>query len=222
MNVSRATIDIFCNKVHSQYFRRDVPMMIHQIWFGDDKLLNKERIELWKEYSRQTRFCYRLWTLEDLDSFKVFMLPENFSLMKKMLALKNYWAASDIARYEILKEDGGIYIDVDFLPPTLDGNYISLNSICYMKGLNLMIEHHSRNIGEGGIFVANGFIFSSPNHPVIVSAVEQINKNVMTWFKKTGNYDAMFCTGPFFFNKVLWGYYGVVPIKYLKEYNMIN
>lgn len=220
MHVSHANIDIFADKIHCQYFRRDVPMMIHQIWFGELKKDQEDKIELWKEYSLASRFNYRIWSIDDLDTLKEFMLPQNYSLMKLMLSLKNYWAASDIARYEILKEYGGIYIDADFNPPTFDGRFISLNSIISMKGLSVMVEHHARNIGESGIFVGNGLIFSSPKHPVIISTVNQINSNTLCWYKKTGNYDAMFCTGPFFFNKVLWGYYGVIPVKYLKDFNM--
>ena len=152
------------------------------------------------------------------------MSLQNYNLLKTFLREKNWWAASDILRYEILNHEGGIYVDVDINPPiyTNKGDYIDFSDICLMKGLTLMTENHGRNIGRSAIFCANGFIMSAPNHPVIQSLVQNVSLNAHKWHSNTGNWDAMFCTGPFFLNRQLNGNYSILPITYLRELGMID
>ena len=219
MKVQHAQIDPLKFSGHVDYFNKAVPLFIHQIWFGDKSKM-PSKVKDWKEYVGLHRYVHRLWNEGDLETLETFMRPANYHYLNVMLKLENYPAASDIVRYELLKKFGGIYFDCDFAPPRRDHNYVNLNQIFNLTGLTVVTEHHGRSIGESAIFVCNGIMLCPPMHPVLVSAVDQLEANIKSWHKATKNYDAMFCTGPFFLNKILWGSFNVVPITYLKDFGM--
>lgn len=203
----------------AEYFYKDVPRKIHQIWFGDIKNCPKERCQKWEELAKEFGYTYKLWCINDIPNGIPFVSQKNMFLLKKMLRQKNWWAASDILRYEILKNFGGVYVDCDFFPPTYQEKYVDLSTLFSFKGITLFTEHHGREIGATAIFVCNGFILSPPNHPIIVSLTEQVYNNAKNWYDRKKNYDAMFVTGPFLLNKVLSGTFNVVPCSYIKKFN---
>lgn len=209
----------------TDYFLQDVPKNVHQIWFGDQTRVNRTKINLWQQFCEKFGYTYKLWTEQDDEALRTFMLPQNFELMLEMRAHGNWWGASDILRYELMKQFGGVYIDCDFLPPSRKRKLIDLQCILNFHGLTLMTEHCGRNIGtDTALFAANGFIVSCPSHPVINSVVEQIYDNTKYWAEKrgidSGCSDAVFCTGPFLLNKVLNGCFNIVPCTYLESYCM--
>lgn len=214
--------DINPHKIEKQkeYFDQKIPLTIHQIWFGDKRKMPRSKTNLWEKYCELYGFQYRRWTEDDLEYIKSFCREENYNYIEKFINSGNYWAASDILRYEILNYIGGIYVDCDFSPPVWDNRMVDLREMMSFKGLTVVTEHHGRNIGCSAIFVCNGFIASAPEHPVLASAIFQLNGNIKKWYKKTSNYDAKFITGPFFFNKVLNGTYNIMPITYLKQFKM--
>ena len=220
MRVQHAPIDPLNTPEHVDYFNKQVPLSINQIWFGDKTKMPKNKVDSWSEYAGMNRYVHRLWTESDLAELKTFMKPANYHYLQVMLHEKNYCAASDIVRYEILKENGGIYFDCDFSPPRKDYNDVGLHQIFNLQGLTVVTEHNGRNVGETAIFVCNGILIAPDHHPVIVSAVDQIEANIQSWAKAAKNYDAMFITGPFFLNKILWGTFNVVPITYLLEFGI--
>lgn len=88
-------------------FESNIPKKIHQIWLGSE-LPEKYKMlcETWKECHPDWE--YKLWTDEDVDT--------TIKLSKPDLYYKstNMGMRSDILRYEILKEHGGLYVDTDF------------------------------------------------------------------------------------------------------------
>src|SRR6266436_7942477 len=85
-----------------------IPKIIHQIWLGSE--LPEEFIALqqsWIEYHLGRDWLYKLWTDEDV---------ANMELYNKAFydATDNYGIKSDILRWEILYNFGGVYIDMDF------------------------------------------------------------------------------------------------------------
>lgn len=203
------------------YFNKKVPKIIHQIWFGDPAQLGIHyEVDKWKKYANKFHYKYRLWQEKDIKKIKKIMSSKNYKLFREMLLLKNWWAASDMLRLHLMKHYGGIYVDCDFSPPTMNGHYVDLKKIINFHGLTLMTEHVGRNIHTTAIFVANGFIISSPDHPVIVSAVEQLSNNINHWYLNQQDYNAMFVSGPFFLNKVLSGCFNIVPCLYLLKFHM--
>lgn len=201
------------------YFNKPVPKIVHQIWFGEQSQRDKSKTDQWEAYCKALGYQYRLWTENDMDYLKTFIDQPNYDLFCWVRWKKNYWSASDIVRYEILKEMGGIYVDCDILPPTDNGSFVDLDLILNLKGLTLWTEHHARNINTSGIFVGNSFIMSPPNHPVLVSVTNQICENANHWYEVNKDYNPMFVTGPFLLNKVLSGSVNIVPITYMKKFN---
>jgi hypothetical protein len=205
----------------SDYFLQEVPKNVHQIWFGDPTRVNRTKINFWRQFCEKFGYTYKLWTEQDDEELRSFMLPQNFELMLEMRARRDWWAASDIVRYELMKHFGGVYIDCDFLPPSKNNEIIDLQSVVNFHGLTLMTERYGRNIGtNAALFAANGFIVSCPSHPVINSVVEQIYENTKYWGEKCGNPDSHHCTGAFLLNKVLNGCFNIVPHTFLQSYCM--
>jgi inositol phosphorylceramide mannosyltransferase catalytic subunit len=206
------------------YFEKEVPLKVHQIWFGDQRNKNVISTNTWKEYCETFSYEYKLWSEKDLPLIKIVANPINFRWIEDFLAKKLYHSASDIARMEILYHYGGIYVDCDFYAPKttnrIQNKYIDFRVLTPMRGLTVVTEHHGRNIGETAIFVCNGIVFSCPRHPVIKSMLNQFGMNIEGFRNTKYQDDAMFITGPFMFNRVLFGSYTVIPISYLKEFGM--
>jgi mannosyltransferase OCH1-like enzyme len=138
-----------------------IPKQIHQIWLGSKlpekyKKMQKSIIDLhpgWK---------YKLWQDKDIENFKL----EN---QKAYDQADNYGEKSDIARYEILRRLGGLYLDMDveclkpfdFLHDTFD-----------FYGA---LEPLSRNTPTC-LSVANAVIGSRAQHPILKECVNQIKE----------------------------------------------
>lgn len=84
-----------------------IPKIIHQIWLGPKKLPKKYSLwgETWRKFNPSWK--YKLWTDNELKDFPLV----NQELFDQA---SNYGFKSDIARYEILRKFGGIYVDTDF------------------------------------------------------------------------------------------------------------
>ncbi len=85
-----------------------IPKIIHQIWVGcpmpdSEKLLSDKIINLNPDWE------YKLWNEENLDFI-------DYQLLSKIKLIKNLGVKSDIIRYLVLYNYGGIYLDCDFVP----------------------------------------------------------------------------------------------------------
>lgn len=221
LKTTTCEVDKFLSLENIDYYKKEVPRKIHRIWFGDQNRLSKEDRRSWEEYALRYAYEYKLWTEKDFVICTEFMKAENYELMQLMISQQNWWAASDILRIELIKNFGGIYLDSDFKTPSWEGHPIDFFRILNNKGLTLMTEHCGRDIGtQTAIFVANGFIVAPPNHPVIVSAVEQLHANALNFYNSKGYFDAAYATGPFLLNRVLSGTYNIVPCMYLKKFKI--
>lgn len=91
-----------------------IPKKIHYIWLGHNKLpkLVKKCIKSWKKYCPDYEII--LWNEDNIN----FDVNEYYT---QSYAQKRYAFAADALRFKILKEYGGIYLDVDVeLISTLD------------------------------------------------------------------------------------------------------
>jgi mannosyltransferase OCH1-like enzyme len=192
-----------------------VPKKVHQIWFGDKRNMPLNKALAWQHLCVKFGYDYKLWDESDIENCAAFMSSNNYSLLKMFLEQKNYWAASDILRCELIKKFGGIYSDCDILPPSIDPA-----DAFHLYGLTLMTEKNARNVHASALFVANSFIIAPPEHPIMRGMVEQFYDNVMFWHSRQKNYDAMFVTGPFLLNKILSGSFNIVPITFLTDLGM--
>ena len=206
----------------TRYFKDSVPHNIFQIWFGNPSKRPKEKTDQWKAYAKEFDYHYVLVSEGDLHGMEDFIYPPNMDWIRFFIQSGHYHSASDIVRMELLNHMGGVYVDADFLPPSKDGVFIDLEDLFSFQGLTVVVEHKGRNVGESALFACNGILIACPEHPVIRSMTLQFDQNIQCWHKNQKNYDAMFISGPFLFNKVLNGTYGVSTMKYLKEFGMVD
>lgn len=88
-----------------------VPHLIHQIWVGPRPLpsLFERFAEGWRE--KHPRWSYVLWTAPP-DGFRNASLLAEASRFVPAASMGQF--ASDLMRYEILHQFGGVYVDTDF------------------------------------------------------------------------------------------------------------
>jgi mannosyltransferase OCH1-like enzyme len=84
-----------------------IPKILHFIWIGDESKIPSQCIDTWRQKNRD--FKLKIWGNNDLKMVNW----KNRQQLNDMLTKKDYAGASDVMRYEILYEHGGIYIDAD-------------------------------------------------------------------------------------------------------------
>lgn len=137
-----------------------IPKIIHQIWIGSrlpDKY--KEWADTWQKYHPD--YKYYLWTEKNI-RFKSKCLENAYA------NTPNVGAQSDIARYAILQEQGGIYCDTD---------------LECIRNIDALIENTSFmacSLFSSSPHLGNGFIASVPSHHIINSIVESIKAPIKT------------------------------------------
>lgn len=132
-----------------------IPKIIHYIWLGGKPLpeLVNKCIESWKKYCPD--FEIKRWDESNLDLNK-------YAFAKTAYDEKKYAFASDVFRFDILKEYGGIYMDVD---------------VEIIKPIDKFLENEFFVGFEGGQTVAPGLIMGAEkNHPILYDMLE-IYKN---------------------------------------------
>lgn len=201
------------------YHKEPIPKIIHQIWFGDASACPK-KVHKWQEYADLFSYEYRFWDEKAFDEIRSFIHPENVRLIYFFISSKNYWSASDILRCELLRLMGGIYVDCDFNPPSIEDIYVEMESFVSLSGSVFLTENHAPNIREGALFVCNGFMASCQKHPIMASMCHQFSGNIKKFYREQKCYDARYITGPFLLNKVLNGSFQVIPIKLSVDLNM--
>lgn len=83
-----------------------IPKIIHYCWFGENSksiLINK-CIESWKKYAPDYEIIE--WNEKNYDINK-------YSYTKEAYAKKKYAFVSDVVRFDVLYQNGGIYLDTD-------------------------------------------------------------------------------------------------------------
>lgn len=172
--------------------RETVPSCIHQIWIGNKPV--PMATQIWAEHARQHGFDYRLWREEDLQHIGLAQLP----IYRRLVAAGNLPGAVDVARYFVLQQHGGIYLDCDWYPARDD---LSFHDLLPMTGLSAMAEETPRNTGKGGLLLSNALLLTPPQHPVftrlleILDAVMNELPDVPVWWS----------TGPLIFTLVSRG-----------------
>ena len=97
--------------------KREIPKLIHQIWFGkalDPKSVRYHLIKRVETEAKKHGFQYKLWTNDDM---KPEMFPLTWDSMRaaieagEELGQSRFAQVADLARYEILHRFGGVYLD---------------------------------------------------------------------------------------------------------------
>jgi inositol phosphorylceramide mannosyltransferase catalytic subunit len=131
-----------------------IPKIIHQIWLGSG--FPREYLSWQKSWKKHNpNWEYRLWTDKEADEF-------HFENKEIFYQTSNLGAKSDILRYFILRELGGVYVDTDF--ECLDN----------FDDLHAKFDFYTGLIYSGKPYLGNGIIGCIPNHPIILKLCKSI------------------------------------------------
>lgn len=160
-----------------------IPKILHQIWIG--KSLPEELkmfAESWEKYHPDWQ--YKLWTQEDIPQMNL----RNRAFIEQS---RNAGEISDLMRYEILYQYGGVYLDTDF------ECLRSLEPLHYLYDFYIGIQPLDSGLVQLGI----GIIGAIPGHPILHACIEQI-KN--TWQDKNLEKHITARTGPIHCTKIFY------------------
>ncbi len=120
--------DILRNRYDNWLFRtkgeNQIPKILHQVWIGgplpafEQQMTDQVRQKLGADWE------YIMWTEHDLHRLNDFKNKELFDITP------NLGQKSDLLRYAILNEFGGIYMDTDFLLLTDFNDLLDLEFFC--------------------------------------------------------------------------------------------
>lgn len=128
-----------------------IPKIIHYCWFGNSPIneLAKDCLKSWEKHLPD--YEIKLW---NENNFNIGI--SKFS--KEAYACKNFAHVSDYARFWIIKNYGGIYLDIDYE---------------VLKPFPQNILEHSSFLGLDEIGDVTAIIGSVPNHPFVNEMVEK-------------------------------------------------
>jgi mannosyltransferase OCH1-like enzyme len=84
-----------------------IPKKLHFIWIGDQSKKPVACIDTWIKANPD--YEVKIWGNDDVQGVNW----KNYNKLHDMLIKKDFAGASDVMRYEILYEHGGIYVDAD-------------------------------------------------------------------------------------------------------------
>ncbi|MBA3954265.1 hypothetical protein H0X48_03030 [Candidatus Dependentiae bacterium] len=153
--------DIYTSQRTCEEKKNSTPKIIHQIWLGSPVPAKFKRLQQ-KLKDLHPTWHYKLWTDKDIADFKLL----NQAAYDEA---KNYGEKSDIARYEILEREGGVYVDMDVesLKPFdfLNDRYDFYVALEPLRANTLTC-----------LSVANAIIGCKAGHPIVKECIEQIKK----------------------------------------------
>ncbi len=153
-----------------------IPRVVHLIWIGPRPFppLSVENIRTW--IAKNPDWKVKFWTDRDrpppcngMEVYRIDAFP--FQFLKKFFEeSQNYGEKSDILRFEILYQEGGLYIDHDANCLTsFDSIHRGFDFYCGLETPHPPLA--GRNITAG-----IGLLGSRPGHPVIKSVIDLIIK----------------------------------------------
>ena len=172
--------------------RAPVPPVIHQVWIGDGPLPASSKA--WAQHAKAHGYGYFLWREKDLAEAGI----EDNAAYRAMLARGDFPGAVDIARYLLLEQEGGVYLDCDWYPARGD---IGFHDLLPMTGLTAMAEDVPRKTGRGSLLLANSFIAAPAHHPVLA----RLNAVLPEAVAALPEAPAWWSTGPLIFTVVARG-----------------
>lgn len=132
-----------------------IPKILHRIWLGS-KPIPQEFQDYWKTWLKlHPDWECHTWRDADVQALK-------HSLQRVYHECRNPAEQSDIMRFELIRQFGGVYVDTDFaayknIEPTLrEATFVS----CY----------------EPSKLVGSAFFGATPNHPILERIVQRLQK----------------------------------------------
>lgn len=134
-----------------------VPRVLHQIWVGGPPPV---ACAAWAGYARRHGWTYQLW---DEPALAAKGFTDN-PLWRSMVAAGDLPGAVDVARYALLFEAGGLYLDCDWYPARAD---LPPEAVLPPLGLSVLAEPAPRLVAGQSLLLSNALIAAPPRHPAL-------------------------------------------------------
>ena len=139
-----------------------IPKIIHQVWVGGNELP-----PIYKYYQKTCQdlhpnWEYKLWTDKEVEEWDF----ENKDLYNET---RNYAEKSDILRHQILKDFGGVYIDIDIKCEK------PLDPMHYLYEAYFGLEFPGA--GWGRPIIAPGIMASRAHHKIVTAVLKRIRQS---------------------------------------------
>jgi LmbE family N-acetylglucosaminyl deacetylase len=184
--------------------KREIPKIIHQMWFGNQLDTKSVRYNLMKgveEVAKKHGFEYKLWTNDNMNPETLPITWDSIQEAIKWgteLGQSRFAQVADLARYELLHRFGGVYLDSLFEigKPFLD------DIVKHSKD-ELIVANEDPcglecNNGDGKKYMSNGFFACVPGcinlkrllHPETLKYIDfenvRINQETGPYFFRLG------------------------------------
>jgi mannosyltransferase OCH1-like enzyme len=169
--------DLYESNIYQNTRANKIPKKIHQIWLGGSIPDNVKKLTQTIQ-DKNPDYEYKLWTDEDVIAY-------DFKNKELFYKAKNVGQRSDILRYAILEEYGGIYLDADFI------GYKSFDSLLHLDFF-VGVSYDKEPT------VYNGLIGTTPGCKIITEA------NFIYELKDSDNMDVIKSTGPWFLTSKIY------------------
>ena len=141
--------------INSNY-KSTIPQIIHQIWVGNHPIPMQylHYRASWEKHHPEWK--YMLWTDQELKKLD----QETQQLVAKA---RSFAEQADIIRLAVLRDHGGLYVDMD--------------SLC-LKPIDPLIAHHDfltvTSATDFSFEIANSLIACTKNHPLILESIDYL------------------------------------------------
>lgn len=164
-----------------------IPLVIHQIWLGSP--VPMEFLKFMHPWANLQGFEYKLWTDAEVRRL-------NLHNQKCYDEARYYGEKSDILRYEILYNIGGLYLDVDMVYHHPDAaNILAL----FHKAFDFYMGFTPLEHEQDRMRLTNAVIASKPKHPLLKKIIMNLNDNM----KKYPQDLPFQTTGPAYISRVI-------------------
>jgi mannosyltransferase OCH1-like enzyme len=157
-----------------------IPKTLHQIWVGSNPL--PAQFEAWSEGWRtlHPEWNYRLWTDANMPPLLLQWLYD---------CSTNGGHRSDVARYELLYQFGGVYVDFDI------ECHQPIDRLVEGAVTGLIATHPTP---EGHTWYENAFLAATPGHPFLARALQELPRH----FRSHQSESPALRTGPAFIGEL--------------------
>lgn len=164
-----------------------IPHTLHYIWVGPAPVPHS-LMAAWQEMHPEWEHV--LWRDEELRA-----MLTNRKAFDAYMTGQRWHGAANVARYEVLHANGGVYVDMDTVPLR------PLNRGPFMKDDIELFAGYVQPRPERPGLIGNAYIGAVPGHPILADCITTIGKltRLVPPYKRTGVYlfsDAVDRHGP--------------------------
>ena len=158
-----------------------IPKIIHQIWIGETEITNSWLKDCDGVKNQHPDWEYKLWKNVDAEEILKNATQNIKSAYMRYWKEKHWSNASDILRYLVLYEHGGVYMDCDFIM----NKHGSLNQLPLEKNLILLnMLHSSKETPK--LRLQSCFMAAAPKNKFMQRVLDGIDNTDYTLTTKRG------------------------------------